>query len=165
VSAGAGPSATAAAVRPRADGDWPALVDLWVASWKATFADVDFDARREWLVQRLRALEAAGAVTLCLFDGASGAMAGFVTIHPKTGWLDQICIGPDRFGTGAASALLAAARKASPRRIGLDVTADNARAIRFYERQGFREIGEGPRSLSGRATVVMEWRAGTKDGR
>lgn len=154
----------------RCDADWPALVDLWVAAWQATFVDVDFDARREWLVERLRTLEAHGAVTLCLFDQHSSeehssALAGFVTIHPKTGWLDQLCVGPDQFGTGAAGALLAAAREASPRRIGLDVTADNARAIRFYERQGFVQVSEGPKSLSGRATVVMEWRAGKKSER
>jgi putative acetyltransferase len=39
------------------------------------------------------------------------------------------------------------------------VNADNARAIRFYERNGFVVIGHGANTLSGRATVMLEWRA------
>jgi len=161
VTSGAGARADEAPdIRRREEADFPALVELWVAAWRVTYPEIDFEARRDWLVERVRTLEAHGAVTLCLFETVARALAGFVVIHPETGWLDQICVGPDQFGAGAAAALLAAARRVSPRRIGLDVTADNARAIRFYERHGFERVSEGPRSLSGRATVVMEWRGG-----
>jgi putative acetyltransferase len=56
---------------------------------------------------------------------------------------------------------LSAARNVSPRLIRLDVNADNARAIRFYERRGFVQVGRGANTLSGRPTVMMEWRAQT----
>jgi putative acetyltransferase len=53
---------------------------------------------------------------------------------------------------------LSAARNVSPRLIRLDVNADNARAIHFYERDGFWRVGRGANTLSGRETVMMEWR-------
>ncbi len=153
--------AEALRIAPRGEADWPGMLSVWVAAWRATYADIDFAARRAWLKARVAEIEAAGSVTLCLFDGGVPALAGFVVIDPATGWLDQICVAPSHFGTGAASALLDAARAASPGRIRLDVNADNARAIRFYERQGFARVGDGAPSLSGRPTIVMEWRAKT----
>ncbi len=149
-----------AMVRPRADGDWPVLLDLWVAAWRATYPDIDFDARRDWLLRHVGALEGEGAQTLCVAMGEPPALAGFVVIDPISGWLDQICVGPAHFGNGVGETLLAIARAASPGVVRLDVNADNARAIRFYTRAGFAKVGDGASTLSGRATIVMEWRAG-----
>lgn len=145
-------------LRLRVEDDWPSILDVWVASWRATYPEIDFDARRDWLVRHLRDLEAVGAVTLCLFDAGS-RLAGFVVINSADGWLDQICVAPDRFGAGLGASLLNAARNVSPSLIRLDVNADNVRAIRFYERDGFSRVGRGANSLSGRETVMMEWRA------
>ena len=106
-------------------------MELWVASWRATYADIDFDARLEWFKARLAALEADGALTLCLYEDAPSALAGFVVIHPETGWLDQLCVHPNCFGAGAARPLIEAARQAAPDGIRLDVNVDNARARAF----------------------------------
>jgi putative acetyltransferase len=144
-------------VRPRSEKDWPALLDLWVASWSATYGDIDFDARRDWIVAHVEELEATGAESLLLTD-SSGKLAGFVLVHPATGWLDQICVRPDLFGAGAARALIEAAHGVSPRLLRLDVNVDNARARAFYERRGFLCVGEGTVSKSGRKTVLLEWR-------
>jgi putative acetyltransferase len=158
MSDGAMEAARARRVGRRAATDTPALMELWVAAWRATYADIDFDARLEWFKGRLAELEAEGALTLCLYDDAPSALAGFVVINPATGWLDQLCVHPRRFGAGVARALIEAARRASPNGIRLDVNADNARARRFYEREGFCCVGAGAVSRSGRATVVLEWR-------
>jgi putative acetyltransferase len=152
----AGPHASLS-LRARVDQDWPSILDVWVASWRATYPEIDFVQRREWLVRHVQDLEAAGAVTLCLFDERS-TLAGFIVINPADGWLDQICVAPDRFGAGFGASLLSAARTVSPKLIRLDVNADNARAIRFYERDGFARVGRGANTLSGRQTIVMEWR-------
>ncbi len=144
-------------LRLRVDDDWPSLLDVWVASWRATYPEIDFEARRDWLMRHVRDLEAVGGVTLCLFD-AGATLAGFVVINPADGWLDQICIAPDRFGAGLGASLLSAARNVSPSVIRLDVNADNLRAIRFYERDGFSRVGRGANTLSGRETIMMEWR-------
>jgi putative acetyltransferase len=145
-------------LRRRVASDWPALLDLWVASWRATYPEIDFDARRDWLMRQITSLESDGAATVCLFAGEPAALAGFVIVDPATGWLDQICVGPDFIGLGCGETLMAAARKLAPGVIRLDVNADNDRAVRFYERGGFRQIGRGANTLSGRATIMMEWR-------
>ena len=144
-------------LRLRVDDDWPSLLDVWVASWRATYPEIDFDARRDWLMRHVRELEAMGGVTLCLFDAGS-TVTGFVVINPADGWLDQICVAPDRFGAGLGASLLSAARNISPNVIRLDVNADNLRAVRFYERDGFSRVGRGANTLSGRETIMMEWR-------
>ncbi len=146
-------------LRRRQDSDLPALLDLWVEAWRATYPEIDFDARRGWLTQQITKLEAQGAATLCIFAGDPPALAGFVIIDPQTGWLDQICVGPAFKGDGCGARLMAAACALSPGVVRLDVNADNAHAIRFYERGGFKQIGRGANTLSGRATVLMEWRA------
>jgi putative acetyltransferase len=161
-------------IAPRSDADWPALLDLWVAAWRATYADIDFDARRDWLRARIIQLEEQGSHTLCLEDALRGEEAppqlvGFVVVDRRTQWLDQLCVHPAVFGKGAADALVEAARRLSPAGLRLDVNADNDRAVAFYERQGFVRIGEGRAGLSGRPTLVMEWRppcpgAPDKDG-
>lgn len=144
-------------LRLRVEDDWRSILDVWVASWRATYPEIDFEARRDWLMRHVRDLEAVGGVTLCLFDAAS-TLAGFVVINPADGWLDQICVAPDRFGAGLGASLLSAARNISPNVIRLDVNADNLRAIRFYERDGFSRVGRGANTLSGRETIMMEWR-------
>jgi putative acetyltransferase len=145
-----------AQARARREEDWAALLDLWVAAWRATYPDIDFGARRDWLKAHLLALETGGAATVVL--AAPEGLAGFVTVHPHSCWLDQLCVAPARFGRGDAQALMAAARRLSPERIALDVNADNARALNFYESEGFRTLGPGKPSLSGRATLLLEWR-------
>jgi len=134
------------------------LLALWVESWRATYPDIAFEARCAWLLDRLATLEAQGAQTLCLWNEAPQSLLGFVTIDPESGWLDQICVHPERFGGGVGAALLAAARERSPRLIRLDVNADNDRAVRFYQREGFRRLGPGQPSQSGRETLILEWR-------
>ena len=134
-----------------------AMLELWLAAWRATYDEIDFGARSDWFLRRLAELEAQGAVALCARVDSPRALTGFVVIDPKSGWLDQLCVHPDHFGSGVAQALLAAARRASPSAVRLDVNADNIRALRFYEREGFVRLGPGVPSRSGRTTVVLEW--------
>lgn len=44
---------------------------------------------------------------------AQGQVAGFVVIHPGTGYLDQIAVGPAFWGRGTAEALMAEAKAIS----------------------------------------------------
>ena len=149
-------------IAPIRDAERAALLDLWVASWRATFPTIDFDARREWFVKHLAELEAQGADLICMFEDTAKPgerkLVGFVLIDPKTGWLDQIAVKPNAFGAGVGRELLNAAKRASPGVIKLDVNADNFRALRFYKREGFHRVGAGVNKLSGRETAVLEWR-------
>ncbi len=146
----------------RAPGETEALLEVWLASWRATYAEIDFNARVEWFLGHLASLETEGALTLCLRDGDAAALAGFVVVNPNSGWLDQLCVHPDYFGGGVGAALIEAARRAAPQGLRLDVNADNKRALRFYAREGFAAIGPGAPSRSGRATLVLAWKPSTK---
>ena len=151
---------TLRAVMPMNDAFLPEIADLWVASWQKTLPAIDFEARRPWLIDHLDAARAAGAMVRVAVV-CTGDVVGFVLIDPATGYLDQIAVHPDRWGCGIAEALIDEARRLSPERIVLDVNADNPRAVAFYARQGFREIGRGVNERSGLATVKLEWSAAT----
>ncbi len=144
-------------VRDFDDAFLPEMADLWVATWTATMPSIDFEARRDWLVDHLTAALARGEeIRVAVVE--TGEVAGFVLIDPATGWLDQIAVGPQQRGCGLAEALLAEARRISPDRIGLDVNADNARAVAFYRNQGFEVVAEGCNPRSGLPILKLEWR-------
>ena len=61
--------------------------------------------------------------------------------------------------------LVAEAKRLSPDCIALLVNSDNARAIRFYARNGFVHAGEDVNPTSGRPVLRMEWKANQGDVR
>jgi putative acetyltransferase len=83
-------------------------------------------------------------------------MVGFVT-HEKPGHIDQLCVAADAWGSGAAGVLLNAVKRLSGGSLTLEVNQDNPRAVRFYEREGFRRAGEGRNASSGLSTWRYEW--------
>jgi putative acetyltransferase len=151
------PSQTAGLrLRVRTDADCASLADLWMASWREAMPDIDFAARRPWFLDHLRALEAAGAITICAFDGFN-RLLGFVTFDPATAFLDQLAVAPEVKGTGAAKLLLNEAHRLSPNGLVLDVNQDNARALAFYAREGFAKTAEGVNPRSGLKTWRLRW--------
>jgi putative acetyltransferase len=138
--------------------DLAALIDLWVAAWNETGLPIDFDSRRSWLSDHLRALRADGAEIVVGLDAGEN-LAGFVTIDPISGYLDQLCVAPVERGSGLAAALLSEAKRRSPGLVQLDVNEANARARRYYEREGFWVVGQGVSPHSGLPTLRMLWRA------
>jgi putative acetyltransferase len=135
----------------RTSPDLAPLADLWVASWQEAMPEIDFSTRKTWFLEHLNALETAGAVTICAFDG-SNRLLGFVNFDPAAGYLDQIAVAPDAKGSGAARLLLTEARRLSPGGVTLEVNQDNPRALRFYEREGFEKFAEAVNPISGLKT-------------
>lgn len=132
----------------------PAMADLWVATWAATYPTIDFTRRRDWFVDRIKAFVEAGvAVPLAFVDGD---LAGLVTVDPAGGWIDQMLVGLAFQGSGVGPALMAEAQRLSPNGLSLDVNADNGRAIAFYRRQGFVRTG-GRINGQGAAIDIMAW--------
>jgi putative acetyltransferase len=74
-----------------------------------------------------------------------------------SGYLDQLVVSPDHWGSKLAGALLDEAKRLSPGGVTLLVNKDNARAIRFYERNGFVHAGEDVNPTSGRPVLRMTW--------
>ncbi len=86
-----------------------------------------------------------------------GALTGFVTIDGD-GYLDQLVVDPSHWGSDAARLLVEEAKRLSPSGVTLLVNKDNARAIRFYERNGFAQAGDDVNPTSGRPVLKMIWR-------
>ncbi len=149
-------SASTRAVRPFVEADLAALIELWVAAWKETGFAIDFDARRSWLESRLNALSADGGLIAVGLD-EEGRAAGFAALDPKTGYLDQLCVAPSERGFGLAAVLLDEAKRRSPGHVELEVNEANARARRFYEREGFAVVGRSVNPASGLPTLKLRW--------
>jgi putative acetyltransferase len=135
--------------------DEDAAIALWQRTWQQAYPAIDFAARVSWWRERWRSeLVPKAAIIVAEQDGAP---VGFVTIDPS-GYLDQLVVAPDRWGSGLAAKLVNEAKRRSPDRITLLVNKDNARAIRFYERNGFVHAGEDVNPTSGRLVLKMEWK-------
>jgi putative acetyltransferase len=138
--------------------DLPGILDLWVVAWSRVYADIDFDDRRGWFVDHLTGMLEGGGACRVAHRKPDGRLAGFLLIDPATGLLDQICAGVDEQGGGLAALLIGEARRLMPEGFDLSVNQQNARAIRFYERQGLERSGEGVNPRSGLPIFHYRWR-------
>lgn len=116
-------------------------------------ADPDQEAafsKDEWLARLASAVSFGGFV--------DGRIAGLVIYsRPKspklahTADLGAMYVRDEARGTGLADAMIEALIGHAAKeveQVKLTVNAENARAIKFYERHGFRAIGRIPRSLN-----------------
>jgi putative acetyltransferase len=143
-------------LRPYMPADEDAAIELWRRTWAQHYPHIDFNARVNWWRERWRQeLLPVAHVMLAEMDGV---LAGFVTVDPKTMYLDQIVVAPEFWGSDVARALVDEAKRRSPRGLDLLVNKDNARAIRFYEKNGFKYTGEDKNPVSGIAVNRMSWR-------
>ena len=143
-------------LRPCAAADEDAAIALWLETWQQAYPSIDFAARVNWWRERWRN-ELAPTATITVADGG-GELIGFVTVDPATRYLDQIVVAPESWGSDVAVALIGEAKRLSPLGLELAVNADNARAIRFYEKNGFATIGEDVNPRSGAPIFKMRWR-------
>jgi len=144
-------------LRPYAAADEDAAIELWRRTWAHHFPHIDFNARLAWWRERWR--QELVPVARIVVAEENGALIGFVTVDPNTGYLDQIVVAPEHWGTAVATALLGEAKRLSPAGLDLLVNKDNARAIRFYEKHGFVYAGEDKNPVSGRPVNRMTWPA------
>jgi putative acetyltransferase len=143
-------------LRPYRAEDEDATIALWLETWQRTYPDIDFAARVSWWRERWRD-ELVPKAAVMVAEQA-GTLVGFVTIDPS-GYLDQLVVAPAQWGSKLADALVDEAKRLSLDGVTLLVNKDNARAIRFYERNGFAHAGEDVNPTSGRPVLRMEWKA------
>jgi putative acetyltransferase len=140
-------------LRPYRADDEDASIALWLETWRQAYPSINFDARVDWWRERWR--NELVPVAQIVVAEQDNALIGFVTIDSK-GYLDQLVVSPSQWGSPVSRALMDEAKRLSPAGVTLKVNADNFRAIRFYERNGFRKTGDEVNS-SGRAVDLMEW--------
>ncbi|MBN9042837.1 MAG: GNAT family N-acetyltransferase [Rhizobiales bacterium 62-47] len=142
-------------LRPYRVDDEDAAIELWRRTWQLAYPSIDFATRVAWWRERWRSELVPAAAIVVAEQG--GALIGFVTIDGK-GYLDQLVVAPEQWGSPLATALVDEAKRLSPRGVTLLVNKDNARAIRFYERNGFVHAGEDVNPTSGRPVLRMAWK-------
>ena len=143
-------------LRPYRADDEDAAIELWRQTWQRAYPEIDFAARVPWWRDRWRNQLVARADII--IAESAGVLAGFVTID-ASGYLDQLVVSPDHWGSKLAGVLVDEAKRLSPGGVTLKVNKDNARAIRFYERNGFGHAGEDVNPTSGRPVLRMTWRS------
>jgi putative acetyltransferase len=147
------PAATLRRYQPH---DEDASVALWLRTWQNAYPELDFDERLDWWRARWRS-ELLPVAEVVVAE-ANGEMIGFVTVDPRTFYLDQIVVAPEYWRSGVGATLIAEAKRMSPAGLDLDVNIDNVRAIGFYRRLGFLVTGAGENPISGKPVHRMSWR-------
>ena len=142
-------------LRPYRTEDEAAAIDVWHRTWQQAYPQIDFAARLQWWRERWRKeLVPTAEIVVAEQDGM---LIGFVTID-REGYLDQLVVAPECWGSDAARLLVDEAKRLAPKGVTLLVNKDNARAIRFYERNGFAQAGDDVNPTSGRPVLKMAWK-------
>jgi putative acetyltransferase len=143
-------------VRPYTAADENAAIELWQRTWQHAYPEIDFAERMGWWRERWRnELVRQARIFVVEMDDE---MEGFVTVDPLNGYLDQIVVAPEFWGSNVAALLIDAAKSVSPAGLELLVNQDNGRAIAFYEKNGFEMAGDDVNPTSGRPVFRMRWR-------
>jgi GNAT superfamily N-acetyltransferase len=147
------PPATQIGMRAGTEADVPVVASIWFRGWRdgheGHVSDELVSARTEASF-RLRASQRVADTTVATVDGA---VAGFIMVVDDE--VEQVYVGRDHRGTGLAAALLARAEEIvaanGHESAWLAVVPGNARARRFYERNGWTDTGliEYPASTAG----------------
>jgi GNAT superfamily N-acetyltransferase len=143
-------------LRPATANDAMAVAEVYLASFHATYdfelAHTD-DEVRAWIRQ---VVDAGGGWWVAV-DAADEVVA-IMDLVP--GVLDQLYVRPDRIGSGIGRRLLEVAMDRSPDGLSLYTFQVNARARRFYERNGFvaEWLGDGSGNEEGQPDVRYVWR-------
>jgi len=137
------PPAGEIGIRPAMAADAPVVAMIWHRGWRdgheGHVSEELVSARSEASFQ-LRASQRVGDTTVASIDGA---VAGFIMVVGDE--VEQVYVERAQRGTGVAAALLVRAEEIVAANghdcAWLAVVADNARARRFYERNGWIDRG------------------------
>lgn len=135
--------------------DEAAIFALWIDTWQAAYPQLNFAGRREALRERFHNdIASLPIVVLALFGER---IVGFFTLEPERNYVDQLAVAPDIWGTSVGAMLIDEAKRLSPGCVELNVNKDNARALRFYAKQGFVPTRDDINPRSGAPIVWMRW--------
>ncbi|MCF7743670.1 acetyltransferase [Aeromonas veronii] len=135
---------------PVSRADYPALIELWEASVRATH---HFLPEAEILALKPLILEHYfDAVTLHCVQTEEGQMAGFSGVHE--GKLEMLFVAPEARGSGVGRLLVAHAIEQSGA-MQVDVNEQNEQAVGFYLKMGFTVTGRSPLDGQGKPYPLL----------
>ncbi|WP_458244001.1 N-acetyltransferase family protein [Streptomyces sp. MAI_2237] len=131
-------------LRPATAADVPAVAAIWRTGWRDGHLGHVPDELVALRTPESFTARAAERVVDTVVAVAGGEVAGFVVVVGDE--VEQLYVAAGHRGAGVAGALLTrgeeVVRRRGHRRAWLAVVAGNARARRFYQRQGW--VDEGP---------------------
>lgn len=143
-------------IRAATADDADAIAEVWSRGWRDGHLGLVPEALVRVRTEESfypRAAERVGDTTVAVADGV---VAGFVTVVDDE--VEQVFVAAGHRGTGVAGRLLAEAeaqvRANGHRRAWLAVVAGNARALAFYEREGWHDEGSFDYSADGPAGPI-----------
>jgi putative acetyltransferase len=128
---------------------------LWIETWQTAYPHLNFAARREALRERWH--NEIAPLPVIVLAVADARIVGFFTLEPDQNYIDQLAVAPQMWGTPVAAALMEEAKRLSPAVLELNVNQDNARALRFYEKQAFVTTREDVNPRSGAPIFWLRW--------
>lgn len=144
-------------LRPARPDDAGAVADIWFHGWGDGHRGNVPDALVEARPRDSFDVRAAQRVEDTVVAVVNGQVAGFVMVAGDE--VEQVYVGAAHRGTAVAPALLSAAEDrvaaGGHRRAWLAVVAGNARARRFYARQGWHDEGLFDHHAPGRDGPVL----------
>lgn len=143
-------------IRPMTADNYPAVTAMWVAAWASVMPQIDFAARRKGFAVRLDQHREEGA-ELYVAVGGDEEVRGLLVVNPGRRYLDQLAVAPGLHGAGLGERLLHLAQERSPEGLTLHVNQQNPRAIRFYEKHGWRRGEGGVNPRSGLPIWLYHW--------
>ena len=134
----------------------PALADVWLRSFRATY---DFppshsdEETHEWM-QRV---VASDVETWVATHAPSGRIVGFMILDGDR--IEQLYLEPDWLRRGIGSVLVELAKERSPNGLSLYTFQANAGARAFYEHHGFVDVwhGDGSENEERQPDLRYEW--------
>lgn len=139
--------------------DGHAIGDVWLGSWRATFdfppAHPDADVRR-WLREEMLPRNE----TWVAADPEDGRVVALMALSESK--VEHLYVAPAWIGRGVGRRLLDLAKERRPDALELYCFQVNARARRFYERNGFEPIafGDGSGNMERQPDVLYRWAPG-----
>jgi GNAT superfamily N-acetyltransferase len=134
-------SAGDAEIRPYQDADFDVLVRAWHETNRESFPYVALQQQHTLDDARRFFRDHVAPVARIWVADAEGELQGLVALEAP--WIRQLAVFPPFQRRGIGSALLRAARAASPAELCLYTFFRNAAARAFYERHGFAAIAFG----------------------
>ncbi len=138
-------------IRELQTADIDRVADLWLAANRQAHDFIE-PAYWEGSQGQVRELLPQAEVYVC---EKGGEILGFAGLDGE--YIEGIFVSPDMQSRGIGKCLLDFLKTKKPE-LHLNVYQKNTRAIRFYEREGFRRQGEGLDGATGERDYAMVWR-------
>lgn len=140
----------------RADpSEYDEVTRVWMAGWQSTGLGHAEDSSFEELQIKFR--QQVATVWDLYVAEVDGRIAGLLALQLAQSQLDQLFLHPDFQGQGIGLALLNHAKDILPHGMWLRSAEKNYRAIRFYEKSGFKFERRDPRPEFDRFDVTYRW--------